>query len=46
MPLVGALEGGQWLTVAKNEKSRLLMELDGYNELEEMFRSERGSIDK
>lgn len=38
--LVGALEGEHWLTIAKNEKGRLLMELDGYNELEKMLKSE------
>ena len=39
--LVGAIEGEHWLRIAKTEKSRLLMELDGYEELEKLFREER-----
>lgn len=38
--LVGAVEGEYWLKVARNEKSRLLMELDGYRELEQLFQEE------
>lgn len=32
--LVGALEDRHWQDVARNDKTRLLMELDGYQEFE------------
>ena len=32
--LVGALEGAHWAQIAKKEKGRLLVELEGYRELE------------
>jgi len=35
--MVGALENEHWANIAKNEKSRLLMELEGYRELEAML---------
>jgi len=38
--MVGALENKHWSEIAKNEKSRLLLELEGYNELEKMLREE------
>ena len=38
--MVGALEGESWLKIAKHEKSRLLSELEGYRELEELFQAE------
>jgi len=38
--MVGALEGDHWLNVAKHEKGQLLMELEGYKELEELFNLE------
>ena len=38
--LVGAVEGEHWLKVARNEKSRLLAQLDGYRELQALFDSE------
>jgi DNA transformation protein len=38
--LVGALEGEHWLNIAKHEKGQLIMELEGYEELEELFNSE------
>ncbi|NQZ33709.1 MAG: TfoX/Sxy family protein [Oceanospirillaceae bacterium] len=38
--MVGALEGEHWLKVAKHEKSQLLMELEGYKELEALFKAE------
>ncbi len=38
--LVGAVEGESWLKIAKHEKGRLLMELDGYRELEQLFKAE------
>ena len=34
--LVGALEGKHWQEIAKKEKGRLLLELDGYREMERM----------
>ena len=43
--MVGALEGEHWLNVAKYEKGQLLMELEGYKELEELFKSEGVSFD-
>nr|WP_246345409.1 TfoX/Sxy family DNA transformation protein [endosymbiont of Lamellibrachia barhami] len=36
--MVGALEDKNWLKVAKEEKGRLLMELEGYKELEALLR--------
>jgi DNA transformation protein len=38
--LAGAIEGRHWLTVARSEKGRLLMELEGYHELEQLFKEE------
>jgi len=38
--MVGALEGEHWLNVAKREKGRLLMELEGYKELEGFLNTE------
>ena len=38
--LVGAIEGEHWLKVAKNERWRLLMELDGYRELAALLDAE------
>ncbi|MEW6998061.1 TfoX/Sxy family protein [Colwelliaceae bacterium BS250] len=38
--LVGALEGEHWLDIAKHEKGQLLMELEGYRELEELLNTE------
>ncbi len=38
--LVGALEGRHWADIAKSEKGRLLMELEGFRELEAMLREE------
>ena len=38
--LVGALEGEHWITIAKQQKSQLIMQLDGYNELEKLFETE------
>ncbi|MCJ8338091.1 MAG: TfoX/Sxy family protein [Pseudomonadales bacterium] len=43
--MVGALEGEHWLNVAKYEKGQLLMELEGYKELEALFKSEGVSFD-
>jgi len=37
--MVGALENVNWTSVAKKDKYRLLMELDGYKELEEKFKA-------
>lgn len=38
--LVGAVEGESWLKVAQQEKARLLMELEGYEELEQLLQSD------
>ena len=38
--MVGALEGKHWADIAKSEKGRLLMELEGYQELEDILGSE------
>ena len=38
--MVGALEGKHWAKVARSEKSRLLVELDGYQELEKLLKAE------
>ena len=44
--LVGALEGQDWRVIAKKEKSRLLMELEGHRELEEILKSDGLEIKK
>ena len=36
--MVGALEGRHWADIAKSEKGRLLMELEGYQELESVLK--------
>lgn len=38
--MVGALENTHWVDIAKTEKGRLLMELEGYSELEAILKSE------
>ena len=38
--MVGALENEHWIDIAKNEKGRLLMELEGYRELEDILKEE------
>ena len=38
--MVGALDGRHWADIAKSEKNRLLMELEGYQELEKLFKEE------
>lgn len=38
--LVGALEDRDWKDIAKTEKERLLFELDGYKELEELIKND------
>ena len=43
--LVGAVENKHWADIAKTEKSRLLMELEGYKELEKMLKSEGINIE-
>ncbi len=40
--MVGALEGRHWADIARGEKDRLLLELDGYQQLEAMLREEDG----
>ena len=36
--LVGALEGKSWLTIAREDRLQLLMQLEGYKELEVKIR--------
>ena len=43
--LVGALEDKHWADIAKTEKSRLIMELDGYIELDEILKAEGIAIE-
>jgi len=38
--MVGALENKHWADIAKSEKTRLLVELDGYQELEEIQKAD------
>ncbi len=38
--MVGALENKHWASIAKSEKTRLLIELEGYKELQEMLKAE------
>lgn len=38
--LVGATEGKHWLAVAREEKSQLIMALEGYRELEQLLNEE------
>lgn len=38
--LVGALENRHWASIARTEKGRLIMELDGYFELETLLAAE------
>ena len=42
--MVGALEDKHWTNIAKSEKSRLLLELDGYSDLEKMLHDEGTKI--
>jgi len=44
--MVGALEGKHWAEIAKSEKGRLLIELDGYQELEKVLKAEGLEIEK
>ncbi len=37
--LVGALEGEHWLSIAQHQKADLIMQLEGYDELEKLFES-------
>ena len=43
--MVGAIEERHWVEIAKNEKGRLLTELEGYRELEEMLKEEAAVIE-
>ncbi len=44
--MVGALENVHWTRIAKSEKGRLLMELEGYRELEEILKQEGIEIER
>ncbi|HEC19569.1 MAG TPA: competence-specific regulator [Gammaproteobacteria bacterium] len=43
--MVGALEDKHWADIAKTEKGRLLMELEGFQELESMLKEEGVEIE-
>ena len=43
--MVGALENEHWANIAKSEKGRLLIELDGYQELEKILVAEGREIE-
>ncbi|MDH5434060.1 MAG: TfoX/Sxy family protein [Gammaproteobacteria bacterium] len=43
--MVGALEEKHWAEIAKSEKGRLLLELDGFEELEKLLREEGMKIE-
>ena len=38
--MVGAIENKSWLEIAKTEKERLIFELEGYKELEQILNEE------
>lgn len=38
--MVGALENKHWIEISRTEKGRLLLELDGYSDLEQMLLAE------
>ena len=42
--MVGALEDRCWTDIAKTEKTRLIFELDGYFELEEILKEDGVSL--
>ena len=44
--MVGAIEEKHWTDIAKTEKSRLLIELDGYHELEGILKNESSKSEK
>jgi DNA transformation protein len=44
--MVGAIEERNWRDIAKHEKGRLLMELEGYRELEEILKEEGAKFEK
>ena len=43
--MVGALDDKRWTDIARAERGRLLLELDGYRELEKILQSEGIKID-
>lgn len=43
--MVGALEEKHWAEIAKSEKGRLLLELDGLQELEKLLKAEGMEIE-
>lgn len=38
--MVGALDNECWANIARSEKGRLIMELEGYRELDEILKAE------
>jgi len=43
--MVGALENEHWIDIAKTEKGRLLLELDGFKDLQKMLLEEGIKLD-
>ena len=43
--MVGALENKHWADIKKSEKAKLLIEIEGYQELEKMLREEGVEIE-
>ena len=43
--MVGAIEDRHWAEIAKSEKGRLLIELEGYRELEKILMEEGATIE-
>ncbi len=44
--MVGALECRHWADIAKSERDRLLMELEGYQELENILKADDIEIER
>ncbi|MDH5446688.1 MAG: TfoX/Sxy family protein [Gammaproteobacteria bacterium] len=42
--MVGALAGKDWTDIAHTERSRLLIELDGYKELEDLIKTDADPV--
>ena len=43
--LVGALEDKHWIDIARQERGRLLLEVDGYEDLARMLKEEGIEVD-
>ena len=44
--MVGALENKSWIEIAKQEKERLIFEIEGCKELDNLFNDENSIINK